>query len=669
MQRKAVMMLLCFILCFTFPLSSYAEEIPSSDNGLDIVFVIDCSGSMITNDPGRIGLSMVQAFTDTVHTENIRIGYVAYNDGIVSSSAPVTISNTEERQALKNSINSISYSRDTDIGLGLTYAYDLMPDDGEQKQIIVLISDGETDLNGQNGRTIEQSNQDLYQCLENCKAEEIQIYTIAFGTYQGNQAALEQIAAETGAQSYTAKSPVNLIEVLYGIFDQNLFYKIQQLSSGVYAGGTQEIRCFLDEPYLDEMDILVITSGRMGDTMLRYGERQIPLTKISNYAVGKIQSDEIDDTINELKVQVDTTEPQTIYIYLLSYRKIIPVLDVDVSVSRNNDVNYSLYFKDNNGTIIRDERFYKKFNWELAALDKSEDFERPVVSEITDGILYGTMKFKNSGMYNLLGTLTDNLGSYTFDFKISVTNAMPQGSLPVTECTVLDKELSYKLDDYFKDDDGDVLTFQAVQETEELSSVRLTDNVLTIVPKKPGTQVLTITVNDGESVLSYMHQITIVPLWRAYWWVILLICIAAAGILWKLLYKPKPELEVIAEEKKKNRFCGKLNLYFTRLPEISDDIPPLTFQMHKVKDSKVTLGGLLKEYPEVVDALGLDDINLIADEDRRMVLYHTSGAAVMLGSSIVCRQIQYSVSFGDVIYIASQDGAYDLEVHYIAMIQ
>ena len=72
---------------------------------------------------------------------------------------------------------------------------------------------------------------------------------------------------------------------------------------------------------------------------------------------------------------------------------------------------------------------------------------------------------------------------------------------------------------------------------------------------------------------------------------------------------------------------------------------------------------------EISDALGLDLLHLIADEDRRMILYHTSNAVVMIGNSIVCRQIQYSVSFGDVIYITSQDGAYELEMHYITVIQ
>ena len=78
---------------------------------------------------------------------------------------------------------------------------------------------------------------------------------------------------------------------------------------------------------------------------------------------------------------------------------------------------------------------------------------------------------------------------------------------------------------------------------------------------------------------------------------------------------------------------------------------------------------LLEEYPDAVRAMELNEIHLMADEDRRMILYHTSKSVVMIGNSIACKQIQYSVGFGDVIYIMPQDGSYELEIHYIAVIQ
>ena len=175
------------ILILIFSSISYAQEsepvteITSEKTGLDLVFAIDCSGSLKTNDPDRIGLGMVKAFIDTIHAEDIRIGYVAYNDSIQASLELASIENQEDREILKQSMDSIVYSRDTDMGLGLSYAYHQMPDESGRKRVIVLISDGETDLEGRDGRTTEQSNAELMQCVRQCQKENIQIYTIAFG--------------------------------------------------------------------------------------------------------------------------------------------------------------------------------------------------------------------------------------------------------------------------------------------------------------------------------------------------------------------------------------------------------------------------------------------------------------------------------------------------------
>lgn len=235
-MRGIRILLCCMILNLLFPQMAFAEEIAGGKEPLDIVFVIDCSGSMKANDPSKMGLSMVQAFIDTVQTENIRVGYVAYSDNILSFSAPEPIGMAEKREALKEEIGAITYSRDTDIGLGVSFAYGLLSAEGNARQMMVLISDGETDLPKGGERTEEQSNLELEQCVRQCREENIQIHTVAFGQYEGSEAILEELAAETGAGSYSAEGPEELIEVLYGIFQNNLIYRIQQFSSGTYAG-------------------------------------------------------------------------------------------------------------------------------------------------------------------------------------------------------------------------------------------------------------------------------------------------------------------------------------------------------------------------------------------------------------------------------------------------
>lgn len=658
-------LLCCVILCLLFPQTAYAEEIASEKESVDIVFVIDCSGSMKTNDPSKMGLNMVQAFIDTVQADNIRVGYVAYNDSILSYAAPNSIAAAEKRDALKQEIGAITYSGDTDIGLGVSYAYGLLDANERTRKIMVLISDGETDLPKGDQRTETESNQELEQYVHQCEEENIQIYTVAFGEFDGSREVLEKIAEQTQAESYSAQGPEDLIAVLYGIFQDNLLYQIQQFSNGTYAGGSQEIKCVLDALYLDEINILLISSKPVGAAAVKYGGEEISLTGLSHYAVGKIENAGEGGTGKELIIRSETDEGQDLQVYVVSYRKLTPVLKIATETGRNQELEYQVYFKDRNGSTISDAEFYKTFLWEITGDAASMIQENAGVS---DGVLQGRIKFLHSGTYVLCGTLWDGFGSYSFPVEIRVTNEMPTGSIPEDSCTMLEDEWSLCLDDYFTDQDSDTLVYSVTDVSEGIIAA-LEGNILTIAPQSVGMHTVTLQISDGENAVQYVHRIKVIPLWQAYWWVIALMIIATALILWKIFYKPKPELERLTEEKKQNHFCGKLDAYFILQPEEEEEIPPLSFPMHKVKDGRVSLGALFGAYPEQAKALRLEDIFLIADENCGMILYHRSKSSVMVGSAIVCMQIQYGISFGDILYITSPDGRYDLEIHYVAVFQ
>ena len=664
---KGIQVLLCImVLCLFLPLTAYAEEIVSRKEPLDIIFVIDCSGSMKTNDPSKMGLNMVQAFVDSVLAEDVRIGYVAYNHDIYSFSAPESVAGAERRGALKEEIGAITYSGDTDIGLGLSYAYELLPKENYARQMMVLISDGETDLPAGNQRTQEQSARELDQCVLRCREEDIPIYTVAFGQYDGNTAALEEIAVQTGAKSYSAGSPENLIEVLYGIFQDNLSYRIWQFSNGIYGGGSQEIRCILDAPYLDEINVLLLSSDSVGETWVQCGEEEILLANLSHYAVGKIDSTGTDTSAKGLVIRTETNQGQNLQIYVIGYRDLEPVLNINGNIGKNQIQEYQVYFKNENGEIINDAAFYKTFSWELEA---TGTHGAQGTYEIMDGVLQGNMVYSHSGTYTLDGVLADDFGSYSFAARVEVENTLPSGSIPEEKSTLLDGSKSLCLDDYFTDKDGDRLLYSITEGQTQGVSARLEGNLLTITPESVGTHMVMIQVSDGEDSIQYVYRVEVIALWQAYWWVIAIGAAVLAPILWRVTHKPRPELERLTEEKKQYGFSGRLDAYFVLQPQDEQEIPPLSFQMNRVKDSRVSLGALFGAYPEQAKALQLEEIYLIADENHSMILYHRSKSGVMVGNAIACMQIQYKISFGDIIYISSADGRYDLEIHYIAVFQ
>lgn len=109
-----------------------------------------------------------------------------------------------------------------------------------------------------------------------------------------------------------------------------------------------------------------------------------------------------------------------------------------------------------------------------------------------------------------------------------------------------------------------------------------------------------------------------------------------------------------------------MNVYFTLLPNGTEEIPPLTFMLHPIREGKIAVGDMLKNYAELSALLELDRMFLYPAENRKIVFYHNSRAAVMIGNSIVCRKMQYALSYGNVIYVTSQDGSCEMEMHYVA---
>lgn len=671
--NKFLTLLICIVLCGIMSAQSvWAEEYVSVKSGLDVIFVMDYSGSMKSNDPDAIAQGMVKAFIDTVHATDIHVGFVAYNDQLLAATQPLPVKTNEERQTLKTLIDKSGYSGNTDIGLGLRYAYDLIRQNSDRKKAIILISDGESDLKGSStGRVLENALQDVEYVTSECKKEAIPVYSIAFGEYDGNVKSLEKISGQTGGEMYTVKKPETLIQVLYGIFENNMDYRIEKITDGIYAAGRQDILVKLDEPYVDEVDVLLISPQTIGSVEVIYGEKEAETILLKNYAVAKLEN--IDEQIKELVVRTETVKNQELQVYLIAYRNLTPVLLTEPLVDKNSSLTYQVYFKDKNETIITDEAFYHHFFYTFALSKKGE--KETLEAEIQNGRICGEVILNHTGTYFLEGRLDDHMGKVVFPtIEIQVQNRCPEGELPVNErYTILTKEQMFPLDEYFSDPDGDNLTYalkESLGNTEKKPlQAELNDGILRIKPVKSGKGIVELNVTDGEAIFTYIYEAEVIPLWKVYWWVIVLLVVLCAVLFWKFKHKAKPELKQLVADTRKNQFCGRLDAYFTVQPETEEEILPLSFSMIQFTDNKLSLDLLFKAYPEAIEALELDAIYLVADEERRMVLYHNSKSSVMIGNAIACKEIQYSVSFGDVIYITSPDNHYDLELHYIAVIQ
>lgn len=661
-KRTVCAVAMSLLLFFIVAIHCQAEETAMAKEDLNIVFAVDHSGSMNEQDANRMISKVLQVFTDTMHGENIRIGYLAYNDTIVAQKAPVEVDQEEQRQTLKQTIANAENQGETDIGLGLKEAYRLM-DGCSGKKMVVLISDGETDLARSNtGRTEEDSEQDIEEIVQLCQAEGTPIVTVAFGEeYEGEETVLRKISDRTGGESYEADRPEELVSILYDLFHTDFSYSVREITDSIYEAGSQRINCGMDGMVYDELTVLFFSDQEIQEAGVISGGNWILSETKENYAVVRLA-----EASSDLAIEFETKDKQQVSVFLVGRRNITPVVEWDGEIYKNKEKEFRIRFEDDKG---QQPASYTDLQWTAEFRSMTDDTVVPLELEATKTGLLGKATFVDSGKYSLyLATGRNSENTYEVS-QLSVLNTLPISiSNEHVDIFTGSGEQMIDLAEYFADEDGDVLGFELQELPKDMVSASVEGHYLHITPKGRGTGDIVLLVSDGEGSLA--GRITI----RARSWMevypavpFLVICLLLFAVF-KIYRRSRRVLTVPekVEEKSRYYFTGKINVYFTQVPEGTEEIPPLNFMLHPIREGKIVVGDMLRSYTELSALLELDRMFLYPAENRKIVFYHNSKAAVMIGNSIVCRKMQYALSYGNVIYVTSQDGSCEMEIHYVA---
>lgn len=225
-KRSLACMLAIMLTIFCF-MSMYvsAEGEDETSNGsmnLDIVFVLDASGSMLRSDPNRIALDAFSLFVDMCD-DTCRVGYDVYTHTLKESEPIRSIKDSASLEQMKNKFKNIVYepNGDTDIALGLTQAKKLFEDNEgnpNRKQAIVLLSDGNTDL-PKGPRSVAESEAEMKSTLEALASRYIQVYSIGLNSDGSlDKKELDNISAATGGRSYEINGSEKLTSIISDIF-------------------------------------------------------------------------------------------------------------------------------------------------------------------------------------------------------------------------------------------------------------------------------------------------------------------------------------------------------------------------------------------------------------------------------------------------------------------
>jgi len=190
---------------------------------LDVIFVIDNSGSMRQSDPQKLALSASNLFIDMCEGSDSRVGYVMFTNEIPAFQPLTDLQSNNE--SLKAAIARTQWvsNGDTDTALGLEKAYELLERDSlggksDRKPVVILLSDGNTDL-PRGPRTKAESLAALEVMKTKFADAGVPIHTIGFN-FDGSLdiEAMGEIADITGATFDEVNSADQLPGILRKIY-------------------------------------------------------------------------------------------------------------------------------------------------------------------------------------------------------------------------------------------------------------------------------------------------------------------------------------------------------------------------------------------------------------------------------------------------------------------
>lgn len=626
----------------------------------NVIIVMDYSGSMKTQDSTYCVPQVFSTLLQLLKEENICIGFVAYNDSILVKQSLVPLTDEKEIDEMKDLIQSLPYKGETDIGLALKTAYQML-EEKEGIKHIVLLSDGEIDLLAtKGGRTKNISDEDVRAVIELCKESNTSISTVAYGE-KSNKILLNQMAGDTAGKFYYLDEPGELMVALVDLFFSKLEVSLRNTESSIYGAGRQIVSYEGDG--VRTRSILLISEEKIRQIEVEEGETgEVADGEIILIEMGKLKGD--------FKVSFQTKEQQKVWILELTTERITSQLQWPQGRKRNDSSPFKITFHNQEGMLLLEEEL-KRLSWTGILVNQLTGEETLVEIEQKGGELSGTVYFDKVGEYLFCLRTMEGIGDYYIYNPISVENTLPKSILEQNiELFSTSGEKRIALEDYIIDSDEDRLSYTLLEVPSTIAKVVIEDSELIIEPLKKGNGKIKLMVSDGEENLVIECLVTVNSFWEIYLPIILITILIIVLLIWRIYSKKESDipLPIRIEEKSEGSFTGKLNAYFTRIPEGMEEIPVLTFALYAIREKKIALKDMFADYPELVTLLELDKIYFFPSKDREMIVYQECQSAVMIGNALVCRKMQYVINYGNVIYITSKDGKCELEVHYIAMI-
>ena len=487
--------------------SGYVVEYTSSGYTQDdalayhrIVFVIDVSGSMNTEDPNRIRNELAKMFVDSLYSPRTQVGFVAFNNTITHSHPLTSIASQGARDSIKTEIEQLVTAGWTDIGIGLNYGVHMLVDalsasgnpasqqsSAATHSSIIFLSDGERTNRAAPGRTMEDAWADEQEAIEMAVRYGIPIHAVSISVGGFDLTYMNNIANDTGGNWYEINRVSELPDLFERIFaDITGITPVRHIITG--TGSQQNIDILIPHHHTTESNIVIWHNRALQDAQIQNIQTQDSGNSVVSYTlpyqsrIGEIThhqsrrfssikitnplADNMEANLH-LNLNITANYGAEISLLTINHHNAFPAIETPQNLSLLNVPVEARLYRLNSDIPLTAERYYIGMAAELVATDMRTGRVAVFPMENTGTSFTAIYENISPGYIVLQVNVTSvNYNASSIALPITFTNTPPIIHEPIVPAEVLRRNsyLTLDLNDFAYDADGDILTFEIHRE-------------------------------------------------------------------------------------------------------------------------------------------------------------------------------------------------------------
>lgn len=502
------------------------------DRGVDIVIIIDSSGSMKQTDPDQIAIEAAKLFIDMIEMSGSRVALIPFSDELGTIIELTEIHNEEDKERIKDVINQLKYTGDTDIGMALQKGYEILNKSSDigNHQAILFFTDGRIDLGSKRIRTDADSLKDAKEAVSFAANARIPIYSIGLNA-DGNvdKKLLQDMATNTKGSSYIVDSADNLPMIFNEIFAEFINSNILELGA-FETNGTDFTTIPFNIPNNSvlEANIIMLSNNQLQEieltdpngNVVNTDSTKVIMSQSKQYNMLKL----IEPQTGDWTLRIKGEKGCKVHVNLIFNYKVSLECKAEVITQGGNTILAVTSWLEKEGTQLADDALYEAFTGQ--AFLESTQGESAYPMQAAGHSFYVEIPISDTEEYQVY-TRVDSDSMYRISDTIIINPSAVPTIAPIINEPVFDVNIPeiielngffgfllkerINLVDYVTKADQEEISFSIISPDSSIAKASLNNNnVLSISAVKSGETTMMVTVNNSNGEIIQKEIIIIV---------------------------------------------------------------------------------------------------------------------------------------------------------------